>query len=237
MLSSHRGCCDDAARDRPPAPAATAASRQTREAFNPRLIIRGLAWDIGLPLVVFYGLRLADVGDWNGLLGATLAVAARMGWVAVRNRTLNLFSIVMLGVFGLGLALAFINGEPRFLLLKSSIMTAFAGTMFLISATPGRQPLTLAAEQHWAPSRAIEIAEEYRTDPDVRHEHWVSSIVWGLGLLTEAIVRVPLVFLLPISVVVGLSTALTLAILAGLIVWTVLYHRAAAQRQVEGRSC
>jgi hypothetical protein len=236
MLSSHREDCDDAVQDRPTTPAATAASRRTREAFKPKSIIRGLAWDIGLPLVVFYGLHLAGVGDWDGLLGATLAVAARMGWVAVRNRALNLFSIVMLGAFGLGLALAFVNGEPRFLLLKSSIMTAVVGTMFLVSATPGRQPLTLAAEQHWAPNRATEIAEEYRTDPDVRHGHRVSSIVWGLGLLTEAIVRVPLVFLLPISVVVGLSTALTLAILAGLIVWTVLYPRAAAQR-VEGRSC
>ena len=52
------------------------------------------------------------------------------------------------------------------------------------------------------------MAERYRTEPAVRHGHFVASMVWGVGLLAEALMRVVLVFLLPISVVVGLSTAL-----------------------------
>ena len=36
----------------------------------------------------------------------------------------------------------------------------------------------------------------------------VSSAVWGTGLLVEAAVRVPLVYLLPISVMVGVSEAM-----------------------------
>lgn len=219
--------------DRSPT-AATAASRRTQPAFAPKTILRGLAWDVGLPLVVFYALSGAGVGDWSALLGASLAVAARMGWVAVQNRALNVFAVVMLAAFGLGLALAFVNGEPQYLLLKSSFLTAFVGIMFLVSATGGRRPLTLAAEQHWAPRRAVEIAQEYRADPDVRHGHRVSSMVWGLGLLTDALVRIPLVFLLPTSIVVGLSSALTLAILGGLIIWNILYVRAAEQR-TEGK--
>jgi hypothetical protein len=238
MLNPHSGqrsgcgglACADAGIDQTSTPAATAAPRHNRLVLTPGMMVRGLAWDVGLPLMVFYGLHLAGVGDWLALLGATLAGAARMGWVAVRYRTLNSFAVVMLGVFGLGLGLAFVTGEPRFLLLQFSILTSFVGIMFLASAVWGRQPLTLAAVQHWVPSHAVEIVEEYRTDPGVRHAYRFSSTIWGLGLLTDAIARIPLVLLLPSSVVVELSNAMTLAILAGLIVWNIRYERAAARR-------
>ena len=50
-------------------------------------------------------------------------------------------------------------------------------------------------------------------------------MVWGFGLLAEALVRVILVLLLPISVVVGLSTALVLLVIGSLTVWMLWYIR------------
>ncbi len=195
----------------------------TRSDFHPRTLARGLAWDVGLPLVAYYGLHLAGVGDWAALLVATSAAAARIGWVAVREGTLNLFATVMLLVFGLGLGLTFLSGDARFLLLKASIVTAAVGTTFLITGLRGRRPLTLAAQQSWSPARAAELAHEYRTDPLTRRAHRVSSTVWGLGLLSEAILRVPLIYLLPITIMVGLSTAMMVATFGGLIMWQARY--------------
>ena len=40
----------------------------------------------------------------------------------------------MLVVFGLGLALAFVSGDARFLLLKNSFVTGAVGLMFLATA-------------------------------------------------------------------------------------------------------
>jgi hypothetical protein len=71
------------------------------------------------------------------------------------------------------------------------------------------------------------MAERYRTVPAVRHGHFVASIVWGVGLLAEALVRVLLVFVLPISVVVGLSTVLVVVTIGSLTVWTLWYVRRA----------
>jgi hypothetical protein len=133
-------------------------------------------------------------------------------------------------VFGIGLALAFMSGGARFLLLKGSIVTASVGAVFLITAVCGRRLLTLAAEQSWTPSRAREIAEEYLTDPQVRRGHRVSSTVWGTVLLAEAAVRVPLVYLLPINVMVGLSTALLVITIGGLITWNARYATQAQRR-------
>lgn len=47
--------------------------------------------------------------------------------------------------------------------------------------------------------------------------------MWGVGLLAEALVRVPLIYLLSIDVLVGVSTALQVVTFAGLAVWTIRY--------------
>jgi hypothetical protein len=44
-----------------------------------------------------------------------------------------------------------------------------------------------------------------------------------MGLLAEAAIRVPLVYLLPPSVMVGLSTAMAVLAFGGLAVWTGRY--------------
>jgi hypothetical protein len=198
-----------------------------RPHFSPRLLLRGLAWDIGLPLVAFYGLHLAGASDWVALLTASGAAAARLVWGAVRDRRLNPFAAVMLVVFGVGVALALIGGDPRFLLLKDSVTTAAVGLTFLGTTLFGR-PLTFAAMQSFNPGRAAELAERYAGDPRVRHGYRLTSGVWGVGLLVEAAVRVPLIYLLPVSVMVAVSQAMMIVAFVLLIGWTSWYSRRAA---------
>lgn len=198
-----------------------------KDSIRPDLAVmfKGLAWDVGLPLVAYYALHLLGFNDWVALVGASASAALRLAWDAAHGRTLNLFATVMLLVFGLGLALSFIAGDPRFLLLKASFVTAAVGLTFLATAIHGRRPLTLAAQQSWRPSHAEELAIEYRDVPAVRRGHRVCSAVWGVGLLTEAAVRVPLIYLLPVSVLVGLSTALMVATFTALTLWSGRYAR------------
>ncbi|MHC1562929.1 hypothetical protein ACR9E3_28555 [Actinomycetospora sp. C-140] len=51
----------------------------------------------------------------------------------------------------------------------------------------------------------------------------VSALVWGLGLGIESVARIPLVYALPVEVMVGVSAALLIATNAGLAVWNVVY--------------
>ena len=143
---------------------------------SPRLMLRGLGWDVGLPVLGYYALHLAGVNDFIALLVASLLAAARIGWVAVRERELNPFATVMLVVFGIGLILAFASGDPRFLLLKNSVVTGVLGLVFLGTTLFGT-PLTLAASQSFQPARKAELRDEYDTDPHVRRGHRLSSIV------------------------------------------------------------
>ena len=192
-------------------------------------MLRSMAWDLGLPLVTYYGLHAAGADDTTALLAGTAGAAVRVAWVAVRSRMLSPFSVVMGAVFGVGLLFTLLTGDPRFMLVKHSAMAAVVGVTFLVTGLRGRRPLTLAAQQSFQPSRARELADEYAADARVRHGHRVASLVWGGGLLTEALVRVVLVYLLPVDVMVGVSTGLTVLTFAVLIGWNARYVAAASR--------
>lgn len=201
---------------------------ENRDASARQMLVP-LLWDVGAPLIAYYGLHLLGVSDWVALLAATLAAGLRLVWVAVRTREITWFAAVMLAVFGIGLALAFVGGDPRFLLVKDSFGTALVGTVFLASLAAGK-PLTLSAFQTWQPRQAREMEEYYRTLPPIRRMFRRSAVVWGVGLLLEAAVRVPLIYLLPIDVMVGLSTGMMVAVIVGLSIWNGWYGRRSAGR-------
>ena len=194
-----------------------------------RQMLTALLYDVGAPLIAYYVLHALGATDWVALLVATLAAGLRLVWVAVRTHEITWFAAVMLGVFGLGLALAFVGGDPRFLLLKDSFGTALVGIVFLSSLFFGT-PLTLSAFQTWQPRQAAEMAEHYRTLPPIRRMFRASAIVWGVGLLLEATVRIPLIYLLPIDVMVGLSTGMMVTVIVGLSVWNGWYGRRAGRK-------
>jgi hypothetical protein len=181
-------------------------------------MIRSMAWDLGLPVATYYGLHALGAGDTTALLAGTGVAGLRMAWVAVRSRSLSPFSAVMAAVFGVGLLFTLLTGDPRFMLIKHSAMAAVIGGLFLITAFRGR-PLTLSAQQTFQPAKAGELASAYASSPAVRRGHRTASLVWGGGLLAEAVIRVALVYALPISVMVGVSTALTIVTFAALIGW------------------
>ena len=197
-------------------------------ANSPKAALAGLACDIGLPLVAYYTLHGLSASDWAALLAATAAAGARLAWVAVRSRRFTWFAAVMLGAFGVGLALAFVGGDPRLLLLKDSSTTAVIGTVFLVSLL-GERPLTLSAAQTWRPARAERLGELYRTEPAARRAFRVSALGWGAGLLGESAVRVPLIYLLPVDVMAGLSTVVMIVAMAGLAAWNAVYIIRAAR--------
>jgi hypothetical protein len=198
--------------------------------YGIREMIRSLAWDLGLPVATYYALHALGAGDMTALLAGTVAAGARLAWVAVRDRALSPFSAVMAAVFGAGLLFTFFTGDPRWMLVKHSVMAAIIGLVFVGTALWGR-PLTLAAQQSMHPKQAAELAVAYDTNPRVRHGHRVASLVWGGGLLAEALVRVALVYTLPISVMVGVSTLLTVITFGGLFAWTARYVAAAKKKE------
>jgi intracellular septation protein A len=204
-------------------------TEQEERGHPARPMLTALLYDVGAPLIAYYALHLLGASDWVALLVATLAAGLRLVWVAVRSREITWFAAVMLAVFGIGLALAFVGGDPRFLLVKDSFGTALVGIVFLASLAVGK-PLTLSAFQTWQPKQAQEMEQYYRTLPPIRRMFRRSAVVWGVGLLLEATIRIPLIYLLPIDVMVGLSTGMMVAVIVLLSVWNGWYGQRAGRK-------
>ena len=196
------------------APAPTAAGR--------RGMVTGLLWDVGGSVGAYYALHALGASDGVALFAAAAVAGARIAWVAVRDRSLNAFAAVMLVVWGVGLGLSFLAGDARFLLLKDSVTTAAVGLAFLVSIL-SRRPLTLTAATSWNPAGAAELESLFATRPAARRAFTVSALVWGLGLIVESLLRVPLIYVLPVDVMVGLSTAVMVTAFTLLGIWTGWY--------------
>lgn len=82
------------------------------------------------------------------------------------------------------------------------------------------RPLTLIAFQTWRPGYAETRARSYETDTSVRWAFRRAAWAWGIGMIAEAVLRIPLIYLVPLDVAVGASTALMLTVIGSLAVWT-----------------
>lgn len=187
-----------------------------------RGMVTGLLWDVGGSVGAYYALHALGASDGVALLAAAVVAGGRIAWVAVRDRTLDAFASVMLLVWGVGLGLSFLAGDARFLLLKDSVTTAAVGAAFLVSIL-ARRPLTLAAAKSWNPAGAPELEDRFATRPAARRAFTVSALVWGVGLIVESLVRVPLIYALPVDVMVGLSTVIMITAFSLLGIWNGWY--------------
>lgn len=201
-----------------------------RVGFRP--VVLGMVWDVGLSVGAYYLCRALGASTYVSLLVGTLVAGVRVAYVAVRARHFDAFAGFMVGVFGIGLILSFLTGDDRFLLVKDSFGTAAAGLAFLGSCLVGRPLIYYAAQRLAAPTpRGREEWEaRWATSAPFRRTFVVLSAVWGIGLVVEAVVRVVLVYLLPVDVMAGLSSVLSIAAFALLITWNMWYVRRAQAR-------
>lgn len=196
-----------------------------------RRLITGLAWDVGLPVVVYYGCRAFGVDALLALAGGGLAALMRVGCVAALRRRLDGLGAFVGVSFVLVLVVSLLAGDPRVLLARESIMSGAAGLVLVGSCVIGRPVLYALARRLYVGKDELlaQWDQQWRTQPSFRRHFILLSAVLGAVLLTESAVRLLLICLLPVDVVAGLSTALHVGTIALLAVWA-LWYRARRQR-------
>jgi hypothetical protein len=181
-----------------------------------------LAKDIVPPVGTYYVLHAFGVNDWLGLLGGAVVSGALMLGTALRSRRMDVFSGFMFGIFGVGLVTALLFDDPRLMVLKASLMSGVLGAAFLISCVAGK-PLAYLAYRNTVsgdPAAVAALEAKYEEFPRMRGLMRSISMIWGVGLLAEAVVRALLTYELPVSTMVGLSTVLAIGTIVLLLVIT-----------------
>lgn len=194
-----------------------------------RGIVSMLFYDIGLSVIAYFVAELLGASNYIALLAGTVVAGLRMLWVAIRQRRLDPFALFLITLFGAGLALSFVTGDPRFLLAKDASTTSTAGLVLVISCLIGR-PLAYYAALRL--SRSAGVAEQKRfratAHTGVMRTRWYRvSLVWGVALLADAALRITAIYTLPIGLAANLSQVLTVAVYGLLILWTIMTARTA----------
>ncbi len=221
-------------------PASTASSPAASPRSRWRAMAPGLLIDIVAPAVAFQALRAAGVTTLLALAASSVfpALGVAAGWV--RRRECDGVGVLVLAVIALGAVSSLLSGSVRFALAKESAFTGVFGLLFLGSLLTPR-PLTFYFGRRFRAGQDPAAAAYWNglwRYASFRRANRLMTIIWGMTLLFEAILRVVLVYTLPVSVMQPLGQLLALAVIAILIAWTARYgnrvqRRARATRKAQ----
>lgn len=179
--------------------------------FKKILLQRSVLLSMIGPLVVYQvGTARFGLTEMQALLLATIFPLASAIWTGLAQRRLDPIGVFSVVAIVAGVVIGLISNDPRVLLIKESFVTAFLGAAFLVTALAGRPLLATFA-------REVTNADPARLEsPRARVAIRNLSIIWGLGLLGEAAVRVMISFVLPPAVVLTVSPLLAIVVFGGL---------------------
>ncbi|QJT03283.1 hypothetical protein G9272_25855 [Streptomyces asoensis] len=179
-----------------------------QNAFAPLIV------DVAVPLGSYYLFKGAfGMSTFAALAWSSLVPAGRTMWSAVSRRTVNGLAGLILVVNIVGLVLSLVSGDPRLMLAKDSGVSSTIGIGILVSAALGRPMMTAAVKPFLVKGDAVREAAWARLESgasvasaDFRKRERAFSIVWGVVLLVECVVRVVGAYTVPVDTMVWLGS-------------------------------
>ncbi|MGW6276204.1 VC0807 family protein [Kribbella sp. NPDC055071] len=191
---------------------------------------RPLFLELLLPLIVFYGLRLAGTSQFVALLAGALVTAAATVVHVIRERRVGGIQLFVLGTMVVTVAVSFISGNPRVLLIRNGWGTAALGIWCLLSLAARRPFLYEGGRLILPPEKAEQWAQNWESHEVFRNVLRTCTAVWGVAFLVDAAVRVVMAATLPIDVVPLLDDVLLVVTLVALVVFQRTYARSRLHR-------
>jgi hypothetical protein len=200
--------------------------------IKPGLVLELVA-NLLLPWLAY---RLA-LPHW-GEVGALYASAAPpLLWSLVefiRTRRVDALSALVLFGIALSIVTFALGGSPRILLVRESLAAGATGVVFLASLF-FEKPLifylaraTVAREQEDGAQR---FEGFWRDNPTLRRSLRLMTLVWGVGLTLETVLRFWFAWNWPIERYLVVSPIIGYTIYGGMLAWTFWFRGRLVQRQ------
>jgi intracellular septation protein A len=210
--------------------------------------LRPMLLDMLTPVAGFYVLHvLLGVDPVPALTAGALAAGVRTGYRAVRERRVNAFSVMMLLLLAVTVLLVLVTGDGRLILAKSAVVPAVGGLYGIVTTVVGRALLYDVAQPFVTrgdPELAAAWERCWRDEPAFARRLRLLNLIWGIGFVVSAVLRVVVIYRVPLDVAVLAGQAPTLGMLLVLAVITrqlgpplprATRRRAATTRQAERR--
>jgi hypothetical protein len=140
------------------------------------------------------------------------------------SRKLDAVSLLVITGIALSLVATLLGGSPRLLLVRESFITGIIGLIFLGSLLFPRPLMFHIAKTTVTKQGMAEEAFASRWSiPGFRFTFYLMTIVWGVGLLVEATLKIILVFTIPIGLFLVVSPIIGYGIYFALLGWSIWY--------------
>ena len=194
-------------------------------ASGPSLLVE-LGVNFAAPWAVYHysAPRLGEVGALMASSGPPILWSLA---TFIRSRRIDAISAMVIVGIVLSL-LAYIGAnDAKLLQLREKMVTGLIGVAFIGSAAMGKPLIYWLARAGVERQGADALAEfdSSKTVPLFRRTMTILTLVWGLGLLTDAGLGALLVRLLSVSDYLLVGPLLGYAVTGALILWTVLFTR------------
>ncbi|WP_369174855.1 VC0807 family protein [Streptomyces sp. R28] len=168
--------------------------------------------DVAVPLGAYYLLKNGFGTSTLMALGLSSVVpAVRTGWGVVKAREVNGLAALILFVNVVSLLLGFVAGDPRLMIAKDSAVSSTIGIGIIVSVVLGK-PMMTAGMKPWVvkgdPGREAAWARLHAGSARFRRAERVFSLVWGVVLLAECVVRVVGAYTLPVDTMVWVGNVI-----------------------------
>jgi hypothetical protein len=202
----------------------TAVAMRTPTRFA---LILPMIVDFGLPLVAFYGLRAAGVGQWWSLLLSAVVPAAVVVVRLARSRKVDYLALFVLSVVALSVGVSAMTGDPRTMLIRDAwggLLGGLLGVWLLASVWVGRPALMYLIRAFVltkvGPDGLRKWENRWESDARFRHGLRVITFVWGCASVVNVVVTLVAAYLLPLDLAPAVLNVSWPVILAP----TVLFH-------------
>ena len=201
-----------------------AGNTVTRDGGRFRSIAMIVVFDVAGPLAAYSVLRSAGLTAVTALLASGVFPALGVTIGVIRHRRLDVVGAVVLAGIIVGTVLGLVSHSARLVLVEGSVPTAVFG-LACLGSLGARRPLmfSFALEvigSGTAKGREMTGLWQYE---GFRRIFRVITMVWGVGFLLEAALRVVIVFNTPAGTALAISKV-TPFLFAGIMsAWTVAY--------------
>ncbi len=184
-----------------------------------------------LPYVIYDQAKPA-LGDVNALIASS---GPPVVWSLVefaRRRRIDALSMLVLAGIVLSVLAVFGGGSVHLLQLREKLVTALIGMVFLGSAAIGRPLVYQLARAGMMRSKSSELAafEALRDNTFFRRSMTLMTLVWGIGLVGEAVLSCVLVYTISVREYLIVGPILGNASMGALGLWTFWYSRRQRRR-------
>ncbi|GAA3578060.1 VC0807 family protein [Streptomyces osmaniensis] len=188
---------------------------------NRRSVLRNFApllIDVAVPIGAYYLLKNGfGMSTLMALALSSIVPAVRTGWGALKSRQVNGMAALILFVNVVSLLLSFVAGDPRLMIAKDSAVSSTIGIGIIVSVVLGK-PMMTAGMKPWVvkgdAGREAAWARLHAGSARFRRAERMFSLVWGVVLLAECVVRVVGAYTLPVDTMVWAGNVIMVVAMA-----------------------